>query len=133
DFSEEWVRGTHIRVYPTRLGDQYALQIARPLTEVDRSLAALRAVLVVIALGGVALAALLGRAIARAALAPIHRLGAAVDHVTETQDITQRVPDQGQDELSRLGGHFNRMLSALDEALRHQRQLVADRSAALAT
>jgi two-component system sensor histidine kinase MprB len=132
-FSDSWVRGTHLRVYTTRFGDQYALQIARPLTEVDRSLAALRAVLTVIALGGVGLAALLGRAIARAALAPIHRLGAAVDHVTETQDMSQRVPDQGQDELSRLGAHFNRMLGALDESLRMQRQLVADASHELRT
>jgi two-component system, OmpR family, sensor histidine kinase MprB len=56
-----------------------------------------------------------------------------VDHVTETGDMSQVVPYTGDDELGRLGAHFNRMLVALDQSLRTQRQLVADASHELRT
>jgi two-component system, OmpR family, sensor histidine kinase MprB len=43
------------------------------------------------------------------------------------------VPYEGEDELGRLGAHFNRMLGGLDQSLRTQRQLVADASHELRT
>lgn len=128
------LRGIHVRIYTTRIGDSpYTVQVARSLTEVDQTLANLKLVLLIVAGGGVALAALLGHLIARAGLRPIHRLRQAVDHVTETSDMSQGVPYTGDDELGRLGAHFNRMLVALDQSLRTQRQLVADASHELRT
>jgi two-component system sensor histidine kinase MprB len=134
DYSYDYnVGGKHLYIYTSRITDSIVLQTARPLTEVDRTLAILKIVLVLVAGGGVALAALLGHLIARAALRPIHRLRQAVDHVTETSDMSQGVPYTGDDEVGRLGAHFNRMLVALDQSLRTQRQLVADASHELRT
>lgn len=132
-FRSDKLNGTHLEIYTTRVAGGVAVQVIRPLTEVDRVLGYLRLVLVAVTVGGIALAALLGRLVAQAALAPIHRLRAAVDHVTATQDMSERVPDAGRDELSRLASHFNRMLGALDRSLRTQRQLVADASHELRT
>jgi two-component system, OmpR family, sensor histidine kinase MprB len=125
--------GVHMHILTTKISDNVTLQAARPLTDVDQLLATFKFVLVLVACGGVALAAVLGHLIAQAALRPIYRLRQAVDHVTETGDMSQRVPYEGEDELGRLGAHFNRMLGGLDQSLRTQRQLVADASHELRT
>jgi two-component system sensor histidine kinase MprB len=132
-FSDAVVDGTHVRLLTTRHDDLVAVQIARPLDEVDGVLERLRLVMAAVALGGVALAALLGLVVARTALAPVRRLTAAAEHVTETQDLSSRVETQGTDELGRLGASFNQMLGALDRSQRAQRQLVADASHELRT
>jgi two-component system sensor histidine kinase MprB len=87
----------------------------------------------VIAAFGVALAAALGLAVSRAALAPVRRLTEATETVAETGDLSERIDAQGRDELSRLAGSFNTMLGALEESTRAQRQLVADASHELRT
>jgi two-component system, OmpR family, sensor histidine kinase MprB len=138
---DAYVGSVHVRIYTTRVvggtfgleGAPYTVQVALPRAEVDKNLNALRLVFGVVAAGGIGLAALLGGLIAQAGLRPIFRLRQAVDHVTETSDMSQRVPYEGEDELGRLGSHFNRMLGALDESLRTQRQLVADASHELRT
>jgi hypothetical protein len=53
---------THIRVLVTGIGENGALAVALPLTDVDKTLSDQLLLLVVIAAGGVALAALLGLA-----------------------------------------------------------------------
>jgi two-component system sensor histidine kinase MprB len=129
------LNGVHVRILTARVhGSPYTVQVARSLADMDLNLAYLKLVLLLVAGGGVALAAVLGRLIAQAGLRPIHRLRQAVDHVTETGDMSQGVPySTGTDELGRLGAHFNRMLGALDQSLRMQRQLVADASHELRT
>jgi two-component system sensor histidine kinase MprB len=133
----DYIQHEHVRIYTTRqtVTDELsvAVQVGRPMAEIDRILGVLQLFLGGVALAGVGLAALLGRLVAQAALGPIHRLRAAVDHVTATRDMTERVPDQGSDELGRLAAHFNTMLGALDQSLRTQRQLVADASHELRT
>ena len=126
------VDGTHVRILTTELPDGFALQIARPLTEVDSVLERLAWVLVAVSVGGVAIAALAGRAVARQALGPVRELTGAAEHVAATQDLSQRIPG-GRDELGRLAGAFNRMLDALARSRRAQRQLVADASHELRT
>ena len=130
---DAYVDGEHIYILTTRVTENYTLQSARSLTEVDQTLAYLKPVLFLGTAGGVVLAALLGWLVAKTGLRPIFRLRQAVDHVTETSDMTQFVPYTGEDELGRLGAHFNRMLGALDQSLRTQRQLVADASHELRT
>jgi two-component system sensor histidine kinase MprB len=132
-YSDADVAGTHVRILTTPAGNGYALQIARPLTEVDANLERLRTILVLIALGGVGLAAALGFVVARTALAPVRRLTEATEEVTATRDLSRRMADEGTDELGRLAGSFNTMLAALEDSARSQRRFVADASHELRT
>jgi two-component system sensor histidine kinase MprB len=111
----------------------FALQLARPLTEVDESLEQIRTLLLVISLGGIAGAAALGLVVTRAALAPVRRLTETTERVTATGDLSERIDATGRDELSRLAASFNTMLAALEESTRAQRQLVLDASHELRT
>jgi two-component system sensor histidine kinase MprB len=125
--------GTHLRVLTFAYGPGAAVQVARPLTEVDRSLDRIGLFLLVVAAGGVVIAALLGLLVARAALGPVRRLTATAERVSETGDLSERIDVAGSDELSRLAASFNTMLEALEESTRAQRQLVADASHELRT
>jgi two-component system sensor histidine kinase MprB len=114
-------------------GSGIALQIARSLNEVNHTLHRVTIFLVLIALGGIAVAAGLGLAVSQAALRPVRRLTETAEHVTETGDLSQRIETGGEDELGRLAASFNTMLGALEESSRAQRQLVADASHELRT
>ena len=131
-FSVKRVGGVDWRVV-TISGTGYALQVARPLTEVNRTLHRITIFLIIIAAGGIGVAAALGLLVARAALAPVRRLTATTEAVTETRDLSQRIEPTGTDELGRLATSFNTMLGALEESNRAQRQLVADASHELRT
>jgi two-component system sensor histidine kinase MprB len=132
-FSDIHVRGTHLRMLTFQFGPGGAVQVARSLTEVDHSLGRIKDLLLLIAGGGIAIAAALGLAVSRAALAPVRRLTKATENVTATGDLSERIDVGGRDELSRLAGSFNAMLGALQESSRAQRQLVADASHELRT
>jgi two-component system, OmpR family, sensor histidine kinase MprB len=132
-FSDTHVSDVHLRVFTIPGSSGFAVQIARPLTEVDQSLDRIRFYLILIALGGIAVAATLGLAVTRAALAPVRRLTEASERVTETGDLSERIESRGQDELSRLASSFNTMLGALEHSTQAQRQLVADASHELRT
>ncbi len=132
-FSDTRVGKTHLRVLTFPYGPGGAVEVARSLTEVDHSLGRIENLLILIAAGGIAIAAALGLAVSRAALAPVRRLTTATEKVTETGDLSERIEVGGRDELSRLAGSFNTMLGALQESSRAQRQLVADASHELRT
>jgi two-component system sensor histidine kinase MprB len=137
-FSDANIGGTHVRVFTTTIRDRegqvYALQVARSLAEVEHTLHRITFLLVLIALGGIAVAVGLGLAVSRAALAPVRRLTTAAEHVGQTGDLSERIDTSvGTDELSRLATSFNNMLAALEESARSQRQLVSDASHELRT
>jgi two-component system sensor histidine kinase MprB len=132
-FEDTHVSDVHLRVFTIPGTSGFAVEIARPLTEVDESLGRIRFYLILIALGGIAVAATLGLAVTRAAVAPVRRLTEASERVTETGDLSERIESRGQDELSRLASSFNSMLAALEDSTRAQRQLVADASHELRT
>jgi len=132
-FTDMTVSGIRVRVLTFAYGPGYALQVARPLTEVDDALGQLRLYLLLVALGGVGLAAAFGFVVSRAALAPVRRLTETAARVSETGDLSERIEVEGKDELSRLAGSFNSMLAALEDSTRAQRQLVADASHELRT
>jgi two-component system sensor histidine kinase MprB len=132
-FSDAHVAGTHVRVLTLPLGQGYALQIARPLDEVDSALARIRNWLLLIAALGVVFAAALGLVVARAVLTPVRRLTRTAEDVTETRDLSRRIEVTGRDELSRLAATFNTMLAALEDSSRAQRRLVSDASHELRT
>jgi two-component system sensor histidine kinase MprB len=139
-FSDAYVDGLHLRILTEGVRSGLAVQFAQPLTEVDHLLSRLRLILALIALGGIALAALLGRLVAGAVVAPVGRLTRAAEHVARTQDLSGRIAADRADEIGRLAVSFNAMLdalgrsmSALDASVHAQRQLVADASHELRT
>src|SRR5262249_25941176 len=103
------------------------------LQETDRALERLRLILVLVSLGGIAAAAVGGALVSGAALAPVRRLTAAAERISETGEPSERVPEGGKDELAALGASFNTMLGALEESLETQRRFVADASHELRT
>jgi two-component system, OmpR family, sensor histidine kinase MprB len=125
--------GKHLRMITVPTSNGAAIQIARPLAEIDNTLASLRITLILVALGGIALAAALGFIVARAVLRPVERLTAAAEHVAETQDLDASIDVHRRDELGRLAASFNTMLGALAASREQQRQLVADASHELRT
>ncbi len=131
-FSEKRYKDTQYRVL-TISASPWALQIARPLTEVNRTLHRITLFLILIAAGGIGVAAALGLLVSRAALSPVRRLTETTEAVTETRDLSQRIDLTGKDELGRLATSFNTMLGALEDSSRAQRQLVADASHELRT
>jgi two-component system sensor histidine kinase MprB len=132
-FTDADVGGVHLRILTEQIAPGLAIQVARPLAEVDRTLRRLAWILVGLTIGGVALAAILGRLVAQAALKPVRRLSEASEHVATTQDLSRRIEGGGRDELGTLATSFNTMLEALDRSLGAQRQLVADASHELRT
>jgi len=132
-FAEVERAGAHLRVYTAPTPGGGALQVARPLNEVDGTLATLRAGLAVIVLLGVGAALALARLATRTAVRPVAELTGAAEHVARTSDLTRRIERAGDDELSRLAGAFNTMLEALEASRRAQRRLVADASHELRT
>jgi two-component system sensor histidine kinase MprB len=132
-FTDMTIRDTHVRVltFPGQPG--WAIQVLRPLTEVDDTLVRLRTFLILASLVGIALAVALGLIVTRAAIAPVTRLTRATERVAETGDLSERIDANGQDELSRLAASFNAMLGALETSTKAQRQLVADASHELRT
>jgi two-component system sensor histidine kinase MprB len=128
------VGGDHLRVLTAPAGPGRAIQVARSLEEVDGTLHTLLIVLVLVSLGGVAAAALLGWAISRTAVAPLAELTETAEHVARTSDLDRRIEINGsRDELARLAASFNAMLAELDRSVTAQRRLVADASHELRT
>jgi two-component system, OmpR family, sensor histidine kinase MprB len=137
-FEDAKIGGSSVRVFTIGPlhddeGNTYALQVARSLGEVDRTLHRITIFLILIAAGGIAIAGGIGLAVSQAALAPVRRLTQATEKVTETGDLSERIDAEGEDELSRLAASFNTMLAALEESARSQRQLVSDASHELRT
>ena len=121
-------------------GQTIAVQLARPLNGIDSVLSHLRLILVLLFLGGTALAAVLGRMASRRVLRPLGEVAEAAQHIGETEDLHSRLHVHADDEVGQLATNFNAMLDrletsrdALDESVRAQRQLVADASHELRT
>jgi signal transduction histidine kinase len=119
----------------------YVAQTARPLTERDRSLAALGVTLIVAILLTSLAAFGTGWMMAGAALRPIHRITQTAQAIGNESDFTRRVNYHGpNDEIGQLATTFNLMLSRLqaayqrvNQALSLQRGFVADVSHELRT
>jgi len=132
-FTDATVNGIDLRIYTTRANDQTALQIARPLTEVDQALGRIRLLFLLISLVAVAGAATLGLLISRATLRPVEQLTDDAERIATTRSLSDRTDQSRSDELGRLAVAFNTMLDALTGSISAQRQLVADASHELRT
>jgi two-component system sensor histidine kinase MprB len=131
--ADAMVGKTRTRVYTTSVSPGLALQLVRPLDDVDHTLSRLRLILLLVVAGGLAAGAAGGALVSRAALVPVRRLTATAERIAETGEPSERVPVSGRDELTRLGNAFNTMLAALEESLETQRRFVADASHELRT
>jgi two-component system sensor histidine kinase MprB len=139
------VRGSHLRELAFRApflvdGQPFAVQLARPLSTVDDVLRKLRIILIALIVGGIALAAALGRLAARRVLAPLAEVADTAQHISQTEDLTSRIRVHSDDEVGQLATRFNAMLerlegsrAELDDSVAAQRQLVADASHELRT
>lgn len=107
-------------------GTPVAVQIARPLNEINHALSTLGIILWLVAAGGIAAAVAIGFLLGRAMLRPVERLTAAAEHVAATQDLSSRIEEGGEDELASLARSFNSMLTALATSRQQQAQLISD-------
>jgi two-component system sensor histidine kinase MprB len=127
------VDGDHVRVLTAPLQGGGAVRLARSLESTDAVLSRLRWVLLALVLGGIALAALLGRLAARHLVAPVRRVSEAARHIADTEDLGRRIEVTSHDEVGELAERFNAMLDTLEGSIAAQRQLVADASHELRT
>jgi len=128
------VGGVQFRMVTQGLGvGNGAVQIARRVQETHDVLDVLRNRLLVIALVGVAAAALIAWFVGRSITKPIRRLTQTAEHIAQTQDLTTPIPVQGDDEVGRLAASFNTMLVALDTSRQQQQRLIQDASHELRT
>ncbi len=117
------------------------LLFARPLSDVDHTLARVQFFLILGVLGGTILALLAGLATAQRAIRPIAALTDAAREVERTRDPSRRLPrPEADDEVAELARTLEGMLGALDSArtdteamLDRQREFVADASHELRT
>jgi two-component system sensor histidine kinase MprB len=133
ELTDRTVADTHLRVLTRPLPAGGAIQMARPLDEVDRQLDRVLLVLLLVGAVGVALGAALGAVVARTALAPIARFTRRTEELTGDPDPSHRIDAHGGDELGRLAHSFNTTLDSLERSVEAQRQLVADASHELRT
>jgi two-component system, OmpR family, sensor kinase len=146
----EYSRGPHheAKLAPGRAPPQAAgvggpvwLLYARPLSDVDRTIARVQVILLLGVLGGTVLALLGGLATAARAMRPIVQLTEASREIERTRDPTLRLPHpEADDEVAELTRTVEGMLLSLDAArsdthaaLERQREFVADASHELRT
>ena len=102
------------------------VMVARPLSEVTNPLNTLALILLLVSGIGVVGATAAGLWVARAGLKPVDRLTDTVEHVARTEDLSVRIPVDGEDEIARLSTSFNSMTSRLAASRELQQQLIAD-------
>jgi heavy metal sensor kinase len=102
------------------------IQVGLPLERTRQALARYFQTLLLVIPAGVALAALGGAAIARAALKPVDAMSATARRIT-AEDLAERIPRRGSgDELDRLADTLNAMLDRLEAAFAQLRRFAAD-------
>ncbi|MEU6015004.1 HAMP domain-containing sensor histidine kinase [Streptomyces sp. NPDC047515] len=111
---------------PGVLPGSFAVSVARPMSEVDAPLSTLAWVLLIVSGVGVIGAGAAGLWVARTGLRPVDELTEAVEHVARTEDLTVRIPVEGEDEIARLSSSFNSMTASLASSRDRQAQLIAD-------
>lgn len=103
-----------------------ALQVARPVGDVDRALIVLGVVGLATTGFGLVVAGIMAWLVARSALRPVEAFTGTVEHVSRTGDLSVTVPAEGDTELGRLGRAFNGLMASLAASRLQQRQLIAD-------
>ncbi len=121
------------RVLTRRGGHGETVQLARSLADNDATLRQVGVFMVALTIAAAAVAAVAGRVVAGAGLAPVNRLTRAASRIAETQDLRHPIPIVGHDEVAQLGHAFNSMLTALARSQRQQQELIQDAAHELRT
>jgi two-component system OmpR family sensor kinase len=130
-----------LKALPPPIGGEVVIQYARPLSDVQATIARVELLLVLGTLAGSGLALLAGAMIARRAMQPITTLTSAAAEIARTRDSSATVPQsEADDEVAELARTLQGMLHSLDDAhaeteamLVRQRRFVADASHELRT
>ncbi|KAA1399895.1 ATP-binding protein [Aeromicrobium ginsengisoli] len=128
-----------LRVYAKALppragGDAAVLVVATKRNQRDEALRELLGQLLAAGFGALIITAVVGDRLARAALKPVERYRSqAADIASGAMGVRLDVPAQRDDEVTRLGHTLNDVLSALEDALEHERRFVNDASHELRT
>jgi two-component system, OmpR family, sensor kinase len=139
--SREFGYRVEVRNLDVEPSGQVVLLYARPLSDVDHTLARVQLFLLLGVLGGTVLALLAGLATAQRATRPIVQLTDAAREIERTRDPSLRLPHpEASDEIAELASTLEGMLGALDASreeteamLARQREFVADASHELRT
>ncbi|MGE0704327.1 MAG: sensor histidine kinase [Vicinamibacterales bacterium] len=106
-------------------GEEYVIQIGEPLASIDSALAAFDRILWIGIVGGLLIAALLGRWLAGRALAPLSRLATATQAI-DIRNLNDRVETRGTgDELDQVASAFNQTLARVESSVGEMRQFSA--------
>ena len=139
-FRNSFINTTRLRVLSVPLqtgrGPVGVMQIGVDLTLVDITLRTLFLVLVFLIFIAVFLAAISTWVITRRTLAPLVKMTEVARQITETNDLTRRIPVSDyrmNDEVYQLISSFNETLERLDQILSSQKRLMADVSHELRT
>ncbi|MFD4660685.1 ATP-binding protein [Kitasatospora sp. NPDC058444] len=107
-------------------GPPVLVMVATPTQSVEDALQGLAILLGSVSVGGILLAAIAGRLVARSALKPVDQLTDAVEHIARTEEVGTTIPVHGDDEIARLSTSFNSMSTALANSRERQTRLIAD-------
>jgi heavy metal sensor kinase len=111
----------------------HIVQVGMPTARMERTLLKYVEALVLLLPAAVLLAMIGGAMIARAALRPVDEISSIARRIT-AEDLTQRIPERRtHDELDRLTGTLNAMLTRLDAAFTQLRRFAADAAHELRT
>jgi two-component system sensor histidine kinase MprB len=121
------------RVVTVARPDGTVLRLGRGLDEINDVLDSLRVRLVLFALAGILLAALLGWLLAVRLVRPITRLRDAAEEIAETGNLDAELPAGGPGEVGSLATSFGTMVDALADSRARQQRLIADASHELRT
>jgi two-component system OmpR family sensor kinase len=130
-----------LKELPPPIGGDVVIQYARPLSDVQDTIARVELLLVLGTLAGSGLALLAGAMIARRAMQPITTLTTTAAEIARTRDSSASMPQsEADDEVAELARTLQGMLRSLDDAhaeteamLTRQRRFVADASHELRT
>lgn len=132
------VDDTRLRMLIVPLNENFAVQVARPLNEVDQVQASLRQRTLVASLIAALFAAIAAWFIAGRSIRPVTALTHTVENVRSAGDTSHSthlrdIQRNRYDEVARLAQAFEAMLTRLDASTRAQERLAADAAHELKT
>lgn len=106
--------------------DDVFVRVVKDMTTTTNAMHTMTITVVLVALAGIIVASGLGSIVGATAVGPIARLGEAARHVSDTDDLSVKVPETGGREMAEVAHSFNSMMQALASSRDRQARLVAD-------
>jgi signal transduction histidine kinase len=131
--------GRSLRMYAAPIADVGpaaggVVLVASSTSDIAHTIGKLAVLIALSGAGVVVLAALAAAALTRRSLRPLRELAQAAGEIERTADPSRRLPEvEPADEVGRLTGVLNRMLSSLEQARASERRFLADASHELRT